>query len=205
MAGENEWFEKNRAELEAAYLAGADPRAQSGFHGDAARWEALRRRVLDAVERDGDFLDIGCANGHFLECAVKWASEDGHRIEPYGLDVSQPLVDLARKRLPQWSQRFQVGNAWTFEPARTYAFVRTELVYVPRALERRYVERVLERFVAPGGRLIIPWYGGGSAPRRKRTMNELLSSWGLKVAGEAFADDPLRHGAFTDVAWLDKA
>ena len=204
MAGDDEWFEKNRRGVEAAYLAGGDLRAQSGFSGDAARWEALRRNVLDAVDRGGDFMDIGCANGYFLECAVKWAQEKGHRLEPYGLDVSAPLVALAKERLPQWSQRFQVGNAWTFEPPRKYDFVRSELVYVPRALERRLVERVLERFVAPGGRLIIPWYGGGSAPRRKRTMKELLTSWGLNVAGESFADDPLRRGAFTDAAWLDK-
>jgi len=204
MAGDDEWFEKNRSGLEAAYLAGGDPRAQSGFDGDAARWEALRKNVIDAVDRDGDFLDIGCANGHFLECAVRWAQEKGHRLEPYGLDVSGALVELAKNRLPHWSQRFHVGNAWTFDPQRPYHFVRTELVYVPRALERRYVERVLARFVASGGRLIIPWYGGGSAPRRKRTMKELLNSWGFEVAGESYADDPLRRGAFTDVAWINK-
>ena len=32
------------------------------------RWEGARRLLLDAVTADGSFLDVGCANGHLLEC-----------------------------------------------------------------------------------------------------------------------------------------
>jgi hypothetical protein len=67
--------------IEAAYLAADDPRGGSGFHGDAERWERLRRPIVTAVDRDGAFLDVGCANGHLLESVVAWAAADGHRIE----------------------------------------------------------------------------------------------------------------------------
>jgi hypothetical protein len=65
-----------------AYLGGDNPRAQSGHSGDAERWEGARRLLLDAVERPGSFLDIGCANGHLMECLRAWAAEDGIDLEP---------------------------------------------------------------------------------------------------------------------------
>src|SRR5918995_3302191 len=89
--------------LEAVYLAADDPRGGSGFRGDADRWERLRRPIAAAIDRDGTFLDVGCANGHLLECLVGWAGAEGHRIVPYGLDVSAGLIARARERLPRWT------------------------------------------------------------------------------------------------------
>lgn len=40
-----------------------------------------------------------------------------------------------------------------------FDYVRTELVYVPTEFEREYVARLLERFVKPGGSLLIANYG----------------------------------------------
>src|SRR5574342_350050 len=111
-------------DLEAKYLASTDPRGQSGFRGDPARWDRLRRPVVEAVHRDGDFLDVGCANGHFLESAVGWALGRGFRIEPYGIDKSAALIALAQARLPKWADRFEVADAMTYAPARRFDFVR---------------------------------------------------------------------------------
>jgi 2-polyprenyl-3-methyl-5-hydroxy-6-metoxy-1,4-benzoquinol methylase len=72
-------------------------RAQSGFGGDEARWEAARRPIADAIDRDGTFLDVGCASGQLLESLVEWTP---FQIEPYGLDLAPALVELARRRLP---------------------------------------------------------------------------------------------------------
>jgi hypothetical protein len=96
--------------FDAAYLEGDTPRAQSGFGGDAARWEAGRRPIAEAIDCDGSFLDIGCANGHLVESIVHWSP---HRIEPYGLDFAPAVAELARQRLPQWADRIFVGNALT--------------------------------------------------------------------------------------------
>ena len=114
------------------YLASDDPRRQSGFGGDEERWEAARRPITQAVDRPGSFLDVGCANGYLLESLVRWSP---HAIEPYGLDFSARLVELALARLSQWADRFFVGDALEWEPPGRFDFVRTELVYVPE--ERR--------------------------------------------------------------------
>ena len=59
--------------LEDAYLRSDDPIRQSGFGGGAERWRAERSPILEAVDGDGDLLDIGCANGYLAECLVEWA------------------------------------------------------------------------------------------------------------------------------------
>jgi hypothetical protein len=38
--------------FDAAYVAVDDPRAQSGFGGDESRWEAGRRPIVKAIDRD---------------------------------------------------------------------------------------------------------------------------------------------------------
>jgi 2-polyprenyl-3-methyl-5-hydroxy-6-metoxy-1,4-benzoquinol methylase len=92
------WHAAWLAVVEPAYLAGANPRAQSGHGGDAARWERSRRLLLDAVPGDCTLLDIGCANGHLLESLVTWAAQDGITVAPYGVDISARLAELARRR-----------------------------------------------------------------------------------------------------------
>src|SRR5688572_26793355 len=90
---------------EQKYLRGPNPRQQSGFGRDEGDWERFRRVVVAPVQADGTFLDIGCANGLLMESVVKWAREDGHKLEAFGLDISAKLVDLARRRLPEWRDR----------------------------------------------------------------------------------------------------
>ena len=96
-----EWHRQIGAIIGPAYLAATDPRGQSGSPGTPARWEKSRRFMLAAVDRDGTFLDIGCASGHLMECAAVWLAQSGHHMEPYGLDILPELVALARQRLPQ--------------------------------------------------------------------------------------------------------
>src|ERR1044072_3842660 len=72
-----------------------------------------RRPIAQAVDRDGTFLDIGCASGHLLESLLGWTP---HRIDPYGLDLAPGLVELARRRLAHRADRIFVGNVITWEP-----------------------------------------------------------------------------------------
>src|SRR6266851_9999488 len=97
---EKRFFDEEQALHEGKYPVGTNPRHQSGFGRDERDWERFRRLVVTPIERDGSFLDIGCANGLLLESVVQWAGEDGHRLEPYGLDISEKLAELARQRLP---------------------------------------------------------------------------------------------------------
>ncbi len=55
--------------------------------------------VADAIDRDGSLLDVGCANGYLMECLPRWTPFD---VEPYGLEISSDLAELARRRLPHW-------------------------------------------------------------------------------------------------------
>jgi SAM-dependent methyltransferase len=193
------WFAGMAAIFAAAYPEADNPRAQSGFGGDAARWEAARRPVALAIDRPGSFLDIGCANGHLLECLVEWSP---HRIEPYGLDLAPAVASLARARLPQWADRIFDGNALTWGPATRFDFVRTELVYVPESRRGAYVERLLDVVVEPGGRLIVCGYGSPRSGLVAQPVARLLADLGyqpeLAYAGVA----PEGGGAVIEVAAL---
>src|SRR2546430_10597301 len=71
--GDDAWFAGMAEIFETAYLEGKNPRAQSGFGGDPARWETARRPIADVIDRAGSFLDVGCASGHLLESVVRWS------------------------------------------------------------------------------------------------------------------------------------
>jgi SAM-dependent methyltransferase len=211
MAGEIDdaaWYRENCTRLTTSYLAGDNPRAQSGHSGDQRHWTQARSLIADAVNRDGAFLDIGCANGFLLECLVGWVSAKGYRIEPYGVDFSAELLELARKRLPQWSDRLFLGNAFDWEPPPSYDFVRTHLEYVPRKRQAALIRRLLERVVIPGGRLIIGTFNQpkalGEDPTEQQSTEQQIISWGFKISGRTerphFHDPGLEYR----VVWIDK-
>ena len=51
-----------------------------------------------------------------MESVVQWCAERDITVEPYGVDISEPLVELARRRLPRWRDRIWVGNALKWIP-----------------------------------------------------------------------------------------
>src|SRR5579884_2486570 len=101
---EASWFDAARQFHEEKYLVGSNARQQSGFGRDERDWERFRRSIITPIDRNGTFLDIGCANGLLMESVAEWAREAGHSIEPYGLDISEKLAEMARRRLPQWQE-----------------------------------------------------------------------------------------------------
>ena len=155
------WFLSLKKTLEDGYLKHEEPWKQSGMSGPEERWIALRKPVADCIDKSGSFLDIGCANGYLLECCLRWTAERGVGIEPYGPDISERLIELAKRRLPQYIDNLFTGNALTWVPPRRFDFVRTELVYVPAEYERRYLDFILKNHLNPGGRLLVANYGEG--------------------------------------------
>jgi SAM-dependent methyltransferase len=191
------------AELERAYLAAPDVYGGSGFHGDAARWRANRAVILDALDRSGSFLDIGCANGLLLESLVAWGAEHAVAIDPFGLDVSPGLIDLARRRLPAWSDRFFVGDGLTWSSDRRFGFVRVELGYWAEGDRPRCIEHLLADVVAPAGRLIVCDYlSRGDPESQAGELAAVLESWGWAVAGSSAALDPWSGKVLTRVVWV---
>jgi SAM-dependent methyltransferase len=185
--------------LEPAYLAHDDPIRRSGFSGGPARWRAEREPILDAVHSNGDFIDIGCANGFLLECLVAWARERGIELVPHGLDLGERLIELARKRLPEFASNFHVGNAWDWAPPMRYDFVYTLCDCVPDELLPEYVEKLMSDVASPGGRLILGSYGSRSRALRALNVSRSLKSMGLNVAGAARGGTP----PVTAFAWVD--
>lgn len=199
---ESAWYAETRDRLEAAYLAADTPQRQSGLNGDAAHWERRRSVIVEAINNDGTFLDVGCANGLLMETVVGWAAARGCRLEPYGLDISPKLAALARSRYPAWAERIFTGNIMEWDPPRRFDYVRTELVYVPPARQPALVARLLAQIVAHGGRLIVCAYRA-RGDRDAEPIDQLLSSWGLTVGGLADAVDDADGGVATRVIWLD--
>ena len=170
------WFICLKNRLERAYLQNEEPWKQSGFLGDEEYWIIARKPIIECLETSGTFLDIGCANGYLLECLVKWGNEILLELIPYGLDLSEKLVTLAKQRHPKYQSNFHVGNAWTWKPFIQYDYVRTELEYVPRKLQQEYIKRLYNIFLRENGTLIITEYRSRSATRKNRGLICVLKS-----------------------------
>lgn len=183
-----------QAQLAAAYLASDDPLEQSGFSGGRLRWERLRRPVADAVTGSGSILDVGCANGALLEDLVAWCRERDVDLDPWGLDISTDLVELARRRCPGRADRFFVGNADTWSPPRRWDVVRIELVYVVPAARTAFVRRLLAQFLAPGGVLLVCRY----RDPRKETARPLDVELRAELTGLGFRPRTVLTGMDVD-------
>ena len=173
-----------------SYLAAETPEGGSGSSRDAAGWEYARSLIADAVSPGQTFLDAGCATGHLMESMAAWAG-----VEPYGLEISAELAELARRRLPHWADRIWVGNAAEWGPPRRFDVVRTGLDYVPPDRRRALVEHLLGYC----DRVVI---GVHNEERDSRTHEAEVASWGFAIAGRAERPHPhprLAYRAF----WID--
>jgi SAM-dependent methyltransferase len=203
---EEGWYREVAAVITPAYLAEDTPWGQSGRSGDdGTTWERARGLIADAIDRDGTFLDVGCASGYLMETLERWARDRGYRIEPYGLDIAPELADLARRRLPRWADRIYTGNALHWEPPMRFEYVRTGLEYVPVRRQRDLVERLLREVVAPGGRLIIGAYNEErDETRTEPSQEEIVAGWGFRIAGRSerphYQDERIVYRVF----WIDR-
>jgi SAM-dependent methyltransferase len=193
-------FLQQVASLEGAYLSHDDPIRQSGFGGGAERWRAERGPILEAVTGDGDFLDVGCANGYLAECLVAWAGERGIGLTPHGIDLGPRLIAEAQRRLPQFAANFHVANGWDWRPGRRFRYVYTLSDCVPQEMLRQYAGRLLCRLVEPHGRLIVGSYGSRSRATPPLPIAETLASYGYAVAGQTTGGQP----PVTTFAWIDR-
>lgn len=184
--------------LEAAYLQESDPIRQSGFSGGAQRWREEREPILQAVDGDGTFLDVGCANGYLLACLTRWAGERGVELIPYGLDQSSRLVQLAQDRFPE--QSFFVSNAWSWRPSMRFRYVYSLYDCVPRPFLGEYVRRLHRLVVGSGGRLILGAYGSKSRGNPAFDVGGFLRSRGYRLAGTATGG----QGPITRFAWIER-
>lgn len=176
-----------------AYLAAGTPWEGSGKGGSAEGWRYAGSHLAHAVDHDGAFLDVGCANGYLLECLPAWTP---HALDRYGLDIAPELVDLARRRLPDMADHLFVGNALDWEPPHRFTYVRAGLEYVPRHRRRELVERLL----GWTDRLIV---GVFNEEAHDRPTEHLLRSWGLRIDGRSERAHRTKPGMEYRVLWID--
>lgn len=190
MGGPTEEFLERCRRLESAYLESDDPIAQSGFAGGRERWVAERSPLIEATDRDGDFLDVGCANGLLAADVTEWAADRGFTLTPHGIDLGSRLVDLARSRLPEYADNFVTANAWTWQPDRRWTFVYSLLDLSPPELWYEWVHRLLG-WVEPGGRLILGSYGSRSRGVVPTDVTAVIQGCGLSVEGSSAGGEPV--------------
>jgi diadenosine tetraphosphate (Ap4A) HIT family hydrolase/SAM-dependent methyltransferase len=176
-----------------AYLAAETPWQGSGKGGTAEDWEYARSHVAHAIDRDGSFLDVGCASGYLLQCLPRWTP---HALDRYGLDISPELVDLARRRLPELADRLFVGNALEWRPPHRFTYIRTGLEYVPR---RRRAE-LIGRLLAHCDRLII---GVFNEEADARPTEDFVRSLSYRIAGRSERLNRRKPTIDYRVLWID--
>ena len=201
---EAEYYSRGDAVITPAYLAGDNPRSQSGHSGDEDHWRVARSHICDALHRSGTLLDVGCASGYLMESVHRWAASRDLDIEPHGLDLSPQLADLARQRLPRWADRIHTGNAIDWMPPQRYDFVRTGLEYVPQRRRADLMRHLLDHVVAPGGRLIVGSFSE-EVPELLTSppLEQEIGTWGFVVSGRTerphFHDERLLYKSI----WID--
>ena len=183
------WHEAMAALVVPAYLAAATPEGGSGSSRDPAGWEYARSLIADAVEPGQSFLDVGCANGHLMESMVVWAG-----VEPYGLEISPELAELARRRLPRWAGRIWVGNALDWTPPHRFDVIRTGFDYVPAPRRRELVEHLLGFC----DRLVV---GVHNEERDSPGREDEVAGWGFEIAGRSERPHPHAQLAYR-VFWV---
>jgi hypothetical protein len=193
------WFAQTEEALIDAYLATDDPIRTSGKTGDEADWRWSRELILDAVHVDPcALLDVGCASGHLMASLRAWGAERGRTIEPYGLEISDRMARVARRRLPHWADRITVGNVAVHLPARAFDLVHLALDCVPPPDRAGLVAHVRRRFLAPGGRIVLrPDRVVAGEPDGVAVLREL----GIEPGGVLEAVHPTT-GAVRRTAWI---
>jgi hypothetical protein len=195
-----EWDLRTAALLEGAYVAaGAGPGGSGSTDRSEGEWRAKRQHLAVPMDADGTWLDVGCANGHLLVTLPRWASERGVTIAPHGLEVLPRVADLARALHPGLAPAIWTGSVMSWTPPTRFGYVTALDDAVPDDHLGALVNRLLEEFVAPGGRLIVSSYT--DADRSPRQLFEDLAAVGHPPHGVIRIDRPHRHPLLT--AWID--
>jgi SAM-dependent methyltransferase len=190
---EEQWHAAMAQLVVPAYLAAQTAWGGSGKSGTYEDWEYSRSLIADAIDRDGSFLDVGCANGYLLECLVGWTP---HQLDVFGLDIAPELADLARRRLPAWADRFVVGNALTWDAGRHFTFARANLDAVPPHRRHDFVGHLL----GMTHRLII---GVFNEQTHERPTEDVIRSWGYAIAGRTERENRRKPGMAYRAIWID--
>ena len=195
------WDAQTRELLETAYIAAGDgPQGSGSGHASLGDWRAKRQHLATPIDRDGTWLDVGCANGLLMATLPAWCAERNVSIEPFGLELIAKVADLARSLHPHLADRIWTGSAMQWSPPQQFTYVTAIEDQVPPGRLGDLVNRLLEVFVAPGGRLILSAYTNPTD--KPRDLFADLTTSGHEPDGKIFIERPGRGPLIT--AWLDR-
>ncbi len=200
---EEQWFDIHNKHFTEIYLRTDNPLAQSGHGGNDERYRYTQGMILEALYREGTFIDIGCANGYLVEKLAQWTSTIGYGMRYYGLDISEELLLLAKRRLPALSDNFFPGNALYWTPPRTFDYVCIrELAYVPAKRQKDLFVHLYDDVLSSNGRLILgPLTELENAPG----LIADIGKWGYSPDGYCFKSHQDHGELVRRLYWFDKA
>ena len=196
------WDERTRELVEEAYVSAGDgPMGSGSRRASVGDWRAKRQHLAMPMDRDGSWLDVGCANGFLLATLPAWCSERGVTVEPFGLELLDKVADLARGLRPDLADRIWTGSVMSWSPPRQFTYVTALEDQVPPDRLGALVDRLLNLFLEPGGRLIVSAYA--STDEAPRDLFGDLAACGHEPDGRIYLDRPDRGPLIT--AWLDRS
>jgi len=197
---ENGWHEAIAELIKPLYLAADNPYGQAGHSGDEKTWEASRGFIADALHRSGAFLDVGCASGILMESVHRWGATKNLRIEPYGLDIIPEFVQVAKRRLPDWADRIQLGNIRSWKPTgNRFDLVFTRPEYAPPGRRVDLVRHLIDDVLTPVGRLIV--FVGAEEREFRRAESTIASEF--PVHGRVEIPHPTDNRLVRRLFWID--
>ena len=135
-----------------------------------------------------------------MEMLYKWGTGVGFDLQMYGVDMSAGLLELAKRRLPQWADRFFQGNALYWKPEQKFDYA-LDCAEVPNDDKRLYYEHVMENYLADGGRMIIKPYWYENEDTKEKQIVDFV---GTPPTGYLIKTHYSRPNWFRKLLWFDK-
>jgi hypothetical protein len=202
----DEFYKARSNYITKCYLTHDNPRGQSGHGGDEYSYMFRHLPIIECLNRSGSFCDVGCANGHLMEMTHKWATVIGFELQMFGVDISEGLIELAIKRLPEWRENFYVANRYFWKPEIKFDYIHLmEIGGYPEYDARTCFEYYMENYLADGGRMIIGpcWFDRDDEGALYKSNVNLFTS-GITPDGYVEKTHYKYPNWITKAMWFDK-
>lgn len=197
---ESEWYESKSTATAESYTARETPWAQCGHGGTQETWMYSRiMPLLETINKSGSFIDVGCAVGYINESLHQWTKNSPFDITYYGVDICEPLIEIAKMRMPEFKDNYYIGNVDTWIPPVKFDYVRTLTIdFVPPYKRKEFIDNLFENYLKDDGRFI---FGSYTEPIGQDTMADYLSELGYNPSGyikKSYGDKERK------LLWFDK-